>query len=198
MSVIKTGSGVVIYSPVAMDSHVIGQIRELGEVEIIIAPNLFHHMFLRAACAAFPSARVLVPQGLERKIGPLPGADVFLDGADPRLPSELDHIIFSGHAIRETSLFHTPTGTLITADLIYNYQPEQFAAEKLFFRVLGIYGRPGLPFYHRFALQDRTAVERLIARVRSWPVRRIVPCHGRIIEGETAGDLFAAIWGRLV
>ena len=196
MSVVRTPSGLVIYSPVALDANRIADIKALGHVRAIVAPNLYHHMFLRAAAVAFPDADIFVPSGLEDKIGPIQGAKTVADDGVPALPPELQHHTFTGHRIREISLFHTPSCTLITADLIYNYQSEHFAAEKLFFRLMRIYGRPGVPFYHRFAIEDKASVGQLINKVRSWPVRRIVPCHGRIIEGDSAGDVFVAAWKR--
>lgn len=195
MSVIGDGDDLVLYSPVALGRDHVAQIATRGRVGLIIAPNLYHHMFLRDAVAAFPEARVLVPEGLLEKIGPVDRAEVMAPGLDLRLPAELDHHLFAGHAIRETSLFHRPSGTLVTADLLYNYHAEHYAAEKAFFWLVGIYGRPMVPFYHRFAIEDKGDVRRLIDRVRSWPVRQIVPCHGRIIACEDA-EVFARAWQR--
>ena len=196
MSVVGTSDDLVLYSPVALDAVHIAQIAELGRVRKIVAPNLYHHIFLRDAAAAFPNARVLVPQGLEAKIGPIHGAETMMAAVNLDLPVDLDHHVFSGHAIQETSLFHRPSGTLITADLLYNYHAEQFPAEKAFFCLMGIYGRPAVPFYHRFSIQDKSGVRQLIDKVRSWPIRRIVPCHGRIVERDDAGAVFAAAWER--
>lgn len=196
MSVIGAGNDLVIYSPVALDASHIAQIAALGRVGTIIAPNLYHHMFLRDAVTTFPNARVLVPSGLETKIGAVPRAETMTADVSLGLPADLEHHVFAGHAIRETCLFHRPSGTLITADLLYNYHAEQFPAERAFFGLIGIYGRPAVPFYHRFAIQDKSGVRQLIDKVRSWPIRRIVPCHGRVVESHDAGAVFAAAWGR--
>ena len=164
MSVIGVGNDLVIYSPVALyDAH-IAQIAALGRVGTIIAPNLYHHMFLRDAAAAFPNARVLVPRGLETKIGPVSRAETMTADVALGLPADIEHHVFAGHAIRETCLFHRPTGTLITADLLYNYHAEQFPAERAFFSLIGIYGRPAVPFYHRFAIQDKSGVQHCSTR----------------------------------
>ena len=50
----------------------IAAIRALGPVAAIVAPNLYHHLHLRDAIAAFPDARVFVPEGLAEKIGAIP------------------------------------------------------------------------------------------------------------------------------
>jgi hypothetical protein len=196
MTLIETGDGIVIYSPVALSASHIEQIHQMGEVSAIIAPNLFHHLFLRPCIAEFPRARALVPQGLMEKIGPIPGAEVMAEGFDIGGRDELDCHIFAGHKLRETVLFHRPTGTLITADLLYNLQHEHFTAEKLFFRTIGCFGKPGVAFYHRFAVRDKASLRRLIGAVRHWGVSRIVMSHGRIVNAEAASEIFAGAWQR--
>ena len=79
------------------------------------------------------------------------------------MEDEIDYAIFKGHRLRETVLFHHATQTLITADLLYNFQPGNTKAEKLFFRSIGCYGSPSVPFYHRFAVEDQDSVKTLIA-----------------------------------
>lgn len=196
MTVIETRRGTVIYSPVALASAHIDQIRQMGRVAAIIAPNLFHHMFLRPCMAAFPEARVLIPAGLEAKIGAVRGAEVMTADLDLGVPGEIAHHIFAGHKLRETVLFHRPTATLITADLLYNFQRENFPAEKLFFRAIGSYGAPCVTFYHRFAIEDRASARALMEAVKAWRVRRIVMSHGRILTADDAGEIFAGAWAR--
>lgn len=194
MTVIATARGSILYSPVALNDDDIDRITAAGPVAAIVAPNLYHHFYLRPAIAAFSSARVLVPPGLEAKIGPIPRAEV-MDGERLRgLSDEIDHFIFRGHALRECVLFHRRTRTLVTADLLYNYQAEHRPAEKLFFRAIGCYGEPKVAFYHRYAIQDKASVGSLIETVRRWRPRRIVMCHGRIVTGEDAAERFAAAW----
>jgi hypothetical protein len=196
MTLIETRGGMVIYSPVGLASPHIEQIRRMGRVAAIIAPNLYHHKYLRACMAAFPEARVLIPAGLEAKIGAVRGAEVMAQDVDLGLPREIAHHVFAGHKLRETVLFHRATATLITADLIYNFQPENFTAEKLFFRLIGSYGAPSVTFYHRFALEDRACVKALMETVKTWRVRRIVMSHGRIVTADDAGEIFAGAWAR--
>jgi hypothetical protein len=196
MTVIETERGLVIYSPVHLSKLHVASIRQIGDVATIIAPNLYHHFYLRACIAHFPSARILIPAGLTDKIGALDKAVVATEATDFGAGEELDFHIFGGHSLRETMLFHRPTGTLITADLLYNFRPEHFKAEKAFFRLIGCYGAPSVPFYHRFAVENRESVRAMIERIRGWPIRRIVMCHGRIVEGDASREIFAGAWMR--
>ncbi len=194
MSVIAGDGGLVLYSPVALDGGERREIAALGPVAAIVAPNTFHHRFLRPATEAFPSARVFVPEGLEAKIGPIPRAETMTRAHPPQLSGGIEHFIFESHAIRETMLFHRVSRTLVTSDLLYNYQPEHGAGEKAMFRLIGCYGAPKVAFYHRFALRGKAGVAELVAQVHEWAPRRIVMCHGRIVEDYDAAELFAAAW----
>jgi len=196
MTLVETGAGLLVYSPVALNPDLLAEIAALGPVTTILAPNTYHHLFLREAIAAWPDARVLVPAGLPEKIGAVDRAEIILDAAQVDPTNAVEAFIVEGHAIRETVLFHRRTGTLITADLVYNYQAEHERGEKFFFRMIGCYGAPKIAFYHRFVIRDKSSIAALIETVRGWPVRRIVMGHGRIIEGEEVGPLFARLWSR--
>ncbi|MDX2201996.1 MAG: hypothetical protein NW223_04555 [Hyphomicrobiaceae bacterium] len=196
MSVLQTSEGLLLYSPVALGPSERDTLAAIGPVATIVAPNLFHHFHLRAAAAAYPAARVLVPAGLEAKIGPIPGA-VAITVQTRFGPAEvIDSFTVSGHWLRETLLFHRPTRTLVTADMLYNYQAEHYPAERLFFRAVGCCGTPNVPFYHRLAITDRASVGAMIETVRAWAPKRIVMAHGRIVESADAPQMFAAAWSR--
>jgi hypothetical protein len=193
MTVLETVEGLIIHSPVAMAPHELAVIAALGEVHAIVAPNLFHHMFLRDCIAAFPSARVLIPEGLEAKVGPIPDAEVM--GPDVELPGEVAHYNLDQHRhLKETLLFHRPSRTLVTADLLYNYQREQHFAERTFFRLIGCYGAPKVAFYHHISIRDPDAVREMVRWVEAMEPLRIVMSHGRIIQREDAAALFARAW----
>ncbi len=196
MTAIEAKNGIILYSPVALSSAHLEEIARLGQVSAIVAPNLYHHLYLRSCVASFPNARVLVPEGLAEKIDPIPRAEVMTDAPLFGVEDEIDHALFKGHRLRETVLFHRPTQTLITADLLYNFQPENTKAEKLFFRAIRCYGSPSVPFYHRFAIEDKASVKTLTAQVQRWGVRRVIMSHGRIIENEDGSAIFANAWAR--
>ncbi len=195
MTVIKTAEGLIIYSPVVHSPENLEQIGMLGNVFAIVAPNLFHHFHLRTCIKAFPAARAFVPDGLQAKIGQIERAETM-----EAFPESADIVTctVAGHRLNETVLFHRSTGTLVTADLLYNYQAEHFAGEKLFFKSIGCYGKASVAFYHRFAITDGATVRSAIAEIASWPIRRIIMSHGRIVEHVAAQDIFSAAWRRII
>ena len=195
MTVMDTADGLLLHSPVALDGEDLASIRALGEVHAVIAPNLYHHFHFRPAASIFPTARRLIPEGLEWKIGLVPGAEIL--GLDTPLPPEIAHFTLGAHRyLKETLFFHRPSRTLVTADLLYNYHREQHLVERTSFRLLGCFGRPSVPFYHLFSIRNRAAVRAMLEWVREMNPRRIVMSHGRVVEGEDAPSLLAKAWAR--
>ncbi|UVO54585.1 hypothetical protein [Sphingomonas sp. SUN039] len=197
MTTISTSEGLILYSPVHLDDAHVVQIGELGRVSVIVAPNLYHHLFLRECATTFRPARILLPQGLAEKIGPIAGSEV-IDGQTRIAPeAEIEQFTFAGHRIRETILYHRSSKTLVTSDLIYNYTTDQFPSERLWFKMIGCYGSPKVAFYHRFSIKDKSSAVALVEWVRLRQVDRIIMSHGRIFESLQAGDVFVEAWKRI-
>ena len=196
MTILRVGDGLLLYSPVEMTDEERAAVDALGPVRAIVAPNLYHHLFLRAALEAWPDAPVFVPDGLDTKIGPIPRAEVMGPQTDFASGDALEFFVFSGHDVHETIFWHAPTKTLVSSDLIYNYSADQYPAEKLFFRCLGCFGSPNVPFYHRFAIRDRASLSKLMEWVREREIGRLIMSHGKIYDGEDAGAVFRRVWSR--
>lgn len=194
MTILKTQYGLLLYSPVALDAEHVASIRALGKVTDIVAPNLMHHMYLRPCVATFPDAKCWVSEGLLEKIGPVDGAQIITSDTIFGNDNDIKKFTLAGHRIQETMIFHEPSRTLVTADLLYNYQSEQYPAEKLFFRMIGNYGRPNVAFYHKFSVTDKSSIQYMIDTINSWRINRIIMSHGRIVESAHAGKIFADAW----
>lgn len=194
MTIIRNKNELFIHSPIALKDTDYEFLKSLGNVKHVVAPNLMHHMYLRDFHAQFPDAQYWLPEGLEKKIGDFPSHKI-LDDNDPVLSTDfLLQCRFDGHKINETVFFHIPTSTLITADLLYNYRAEQYTAEKIFFWLIGSYGKPTVPFYHKYALKEKNAVTRFLGKVARWPAKRIIMSHGNIIENESAPEILRSAW----
>lgn len=198
MVLVRTDDGILIYSPVDLDDDDVAAIGKLGAVVAIIAPNTMHHMYFTACHLRFPDAKCWIADGVAAKVQGLPRHETLRAGCAVAPAYELATIVTDGHKINETMLFHHPSGTLITADLLYNYQVQQYAGEKLFFRMIGCYGKPSVPFYHRMSIKDREGLAASMASVFKLPIRRIIMAHGEIVEGENMAQVFAQAWGNLL
>jgi hypothetical protein len=115
---------------------------------------------------------------------------------DPEFDSEFDYEYLSAHPNKEIVFNHKSTGTLIQADLIFNYpSTEQFSKTnisptsgiltKLFGTLTNTYGK-GQSRFIWYAIsnanKDRAGFNRSVATINSWTFDRMIPCHGDVIE----------------
>ena len=87
---LKTGELMVI-SPIQVNNITIDDLREIGKVHFIIAPNLYHHLFVTDFQALYPQAKLLVATGLELKRADLK-IDLILDEDTPQFWDEVEYL----------------------------------------------------------------------------------------------------------
>lgn len=178
-TILRLGGGrLVVHSPLAIDDALAAEIEALGEVAFIVAPSCIHFLFLEAAAARWPNARVLGAPGLEKKLGrafePL-ASDSF--GAELRV-----QMIDGVPAIREHVFLEPRSRSLIVSDLIFNvYETKGFGME-LFLRAVGAWKKPAQSRFWRFLTKDRARVSADVATVLDWDFDRIVVAHGLVID----------------
>ena len=68
MTIIRLQNGKLwIHSPIPWNEELDSEIRTLGEIEYIVAPSCFHHMFVEPWKEHHPTARICAPKGLKNK-----------------------------------------------------------------------------------------------------------------------------------
>ena len=88
MTIIRLPDGsLMLYSPVPISDALAAEIDQLGVVRYLVAPNLFHHLFVADAAARWPAAVLYAPFGLAEKRRDLTihrtlGVDPLPDGID--------------------------------------------------------------------------------------------------------------------
>lgn len=182
MTVVRLASGGLwIHSPGPMDEALAGEICELGPVEYLVAPNLFHHLHLRAAVERFPEAEVHAPPGLEKKRPDVTFAGTL--GVAAPWGADLQPIPIEGMPrLREVVFVHRPSGSLLVADLLFNLGRRLGPAVTIYMRLTGAYGRVAQSRIFRLAVRDRPAAAASCLRMLCCPFDRLVPCHGEIVE----------------
>ncbi len=198
MVLMDVGGELLMYSPVALSSDHIRQINDIGPVRKIFAPNNMHHLFLRPAIEQYPDADIWVADGVIQKVGDISGARVLSDKEPVCSSTLVEQITFSGHKIKETVFYHKASKTLLTCDLLYNIQSQNFLGERLFFKLIRTYGRPKVALYHKFSLPDKDQVREALELMEAWDIRRIVMAHGQIIESDSAGAVFHEAWKNIL
>jgi hypothetical protein len=194
MTVVRLpGSRLLVHSPIAWSPGLAGEVEALGSPAFLVAPNRFHHLYVREWHAAYPDTRVHVAPGLETKRPDLSIAGVL--GED--LPSDwsgvLDQALVGGFPLANEVVFlHRPSDTLIASDLVFNVGAGSPALTRLAFRWTGAYGRPSSTLLERLAVRDRAAFRRSLERILAWPISRIVVAHGAVVPREGRAALARA------
>ena len=157
---------------------------------MIIAPNLFHHLYLKQAYEAFPGAEVYAPRGLDKKRKDLDfnRIKIFNSFEDLQIVDYFDGLVLTHHTfLRELVLFHKKTETLIFTDFSFNFSKKlPTILTGIFLRIFGAH--KGLKQsrliqktckYPKEFLNDCQHVFRLGDRAQ-----KLVMCHGDIITDD--------------
>jgi hypothetical protein len=68
MTVVRLpGSRLLLHSPISRSRELAEQVEGLGTPAFLVAPNRFHHLFVRDWQSAYPTSRLHVAPGVETK-----------------------------------------------------------------------------------------------------------------------------------
>lgn len=189
MTIVRLSDGsLFVYSPIRLDDELEAEIDALGPVGHIVAPSLFHHVFFDAFAAAYPNAKTHGAPGLEEKRKDLTFHATLSDGGDPAWASDLSMLKVEGLALGETVFFHHPTGTLVSADFIQNFDSSDHWVTRQYLKVAGIHQRIGISRPVRIMYRDRGKARRAVDQAIEWNPERITLAHGNPIlaDGQEA------------
>lgn len=178
----------LLYSPVPLDEARAAAIAQVGEVAHIVAPNLWHHLYAKAAAERYPRATLHAAPGLAQKRSELK-IDRELTEPDSAWGDALDALVIAGAPkLNEVVLLHRPTGTLVCADLVFNLPAPETFMSRVLFAMTGVGGsRLAQSRAWKLAVRDRAAARASVERLLSWDVRRLSPVHGTPVDLDAAG-----------
>lgn len=183
-TIVGTPQGLILISPGPLEADDLSEIRALGTVVGLIAPNLMHHLFMAAAQEQFPQAQVWLAPGLPQKRPDLK-YDHLLGPAAPELWRDvLPQILVPGMpSINETVFFHAPSATLILTDLAFHCRHCSHWPTRAFLKLNGAWQRFGpTRLLRHYFLTDRQAFRSALQRILEWPFERVVVAHGEVLE----------------
>jgi hypothetical protein len=187
---------VALVSPIPIDDALAREIAKLGEVQLLIAPNLMHHLYLGDASKRYPRARVLAPRGLRAK-----RRDLVIHGAleeeHRELATHAEVIAIQGApSMDEFVFFHRASGTLVVTDLVFNVeQPEGWLAHMVLF-LTGCHGRLAASRMWYSLVKDRGLARQSMERIMALPTRTLIMAHGVIVRSEARERLAASLQAR--
>lgn len=201
MAVFRLGDGsLLLYSPVVMTPERRAAVSAIGRIAHLYAPNLYHHSWIAEWAAAFPSARVHAPPGLDQKRRDLRIDRIHgrIHGAapEPAFAGVLDEVHIDGFRLEESVLVYRPARTLVVADLVHNVGRPMHGWTALYSRVMGFYDRVAISRMIRWAaFPDRAAARRCIDALLALPFDRLIVGHGAPLhEGGREALAAACSW----
>ena len=199
MTVIRlSNEDLVLISPITLRGADCLILDGLGTVRHIIAPNLFHHLFIDQAQTLYPRATVWGVEGLSDKRPDLK-FDALLNRAGT-FANELDYIPFEGfEAIlpqgivqaNETVFCHCSSRTLILTDIAFNFDQSSNFGTQLAARIIGSYNSLQPSRMEKWGTRNKDKVEASIRQVLAWDFDRVIPAHGSIVETNGKAKLQA-------
>ena len=198
MTVIRlSNNNLILISLVVIDAELQQQLDALGKVKYLIAPNLFHYLYLEQAQQLYPDAITIAPPGLADKQSSLTINKTFTQDKI-EFDGELEHTLLSGfqvfippkaRVVNEIAFYHPATKTLIITDSAFNFDRNFPLVTQLAARVLGSYGVLKPSWLEKTAVKDKQQLQIAIERVLQWDFKRVIMAHGQIVDSQAKEKL---------
>ena len=186
MTVVRFDDGRLwLHSPVRFDEAVADQLRGLGEVAWIVAPNRAHHLFAKHARRMFPNAALYGAPGLAAKRPDLAGLVELGDSVPREWQHELDQVVIRGMPfVNEVVFFHKASNTLIMTDVLQCWSGKLPWNASLYARLTGVRSRLDVPRTVRLVTRDRALAAGSARIILAWPFTRVITAHNSIVDDD--------------
>jgi hypothetical protein len=183
MTVVRLASGgLFVHAPIRLTDQLKAALDDLGPVEVAVAPNSMHHMFLGPFLAAYPAAKGYAAPGAAAKHPELPLTPIPAPGSAP-WSTDLDHLRVEGlPKLDEHAFFHRKTRTLILTDFLFYFQEKKGFLLRLYMRLAGGFGKPVQTGILKSMVKDRAAARATVDRLLAWDFDRVIMAHRDILE----------------
>lgn len=198
MTVVKlSDNSLVLISPIAIDYKLQQQLNDLGLVEYIAAPNLFHYLYIDRTKKLYPYASIVAPPGLAQKQPNLEIDRTFTKDV-VEFNGELEHYLLAGFrafvppkiaVVNEIIFYHPVSKTLIITDSAFNFDRTFPLITQLAARALGSYGVLKPSWIEKIVVKDKKQLKQSIERVLQWDFERVILAHGQIVDSDAKQPL---------
>ncbi len=190
-------SKVMIISPGPLKDSEYDEIRELGTVCAIVAPNLFHHMFVTPALEAFPEAGFYRAHELILKRPDLEGKGrSIMDLAIANFADFEFKTVRGIPRLQETVFFFPNDHLLFVSDLLHHIVKPHGWGTKLILSLAGTNGKLALSRITSLLMKDRESARQDLQKILEWEFDRILVAHGEPIM-ENAKTRVEPIWNSI-
>ena len=191
MTVIRLRTGeLIVISPIQSDKSTIEQLNEIGNVAYIIAPNLYHHLFVYDFKSIYQEAQLWVVPGLVSKRPEL-SFDKVITNKEGSIQEQVDYLLFDGFKLLDLSgpsivnefvFFHQKSRTLILTDIAFHFDETFSLKTRLAAQVLGSYKVLSPSRLEKLATTEKEKVKDSVEKILGWDFNRVIMAHGSIIE----------------
>jgi hypothetical protein len=194
------GGDLVVHSPIRFSDADAAAINALGPVRHLVAPNGFHHLYVKHALDRWPTAVLTKSPALVKKRADLAAAHILGEGQAPWDTTVLEPMPIDGAPMAgEFCFFHRPSGALLLTDAAFNVTEPANLVSALMFRLGGTYKTFRQSRLFGFAIKDRAAAARSARTVLERPIRLVIPCHGEVVAPPTdAHAALTAAWAPML
>lgn len=187
MTVVRLGDGSLwVHSSIPLTGGLMEQLKAMGRVQYVVAPNKFHHLFAGDMLRAFPEAQLFSCPGLSAKRPDLPITAEIEPGCTYGFSEEIGfHVLQGMRYLNEVVFFHKASRTLILTDLCFNMDKDWPLSTRLMCWLNGVNGKFGCPRDVKwFFVRDRGAFRASLREVADRDFDRVIMAHGKIVEEE--------------
>lgn len=170
-----------VWSPIALTGELGRELRELGQVGHVVAPNMLHDRYIPQWRSAYPKARFHAPAELRRKTEPDPFDETLRADGNPAWSADIEQTVFDRNILTtEFVFFHRRSRTAIFTDLIQNFDDDWFGGWRSLVAKLDLLTAPEstVPRKFRIAFTDRRATRKALDKVMEWPIENLIMAHG--------------------
>lgn len=184
MTVIRLpDGGLFVHSPVPLGWQTRYELDGMGTVKAVIAPNRFHHLYVRDFVEQFPNVPTFAAPGLSEKRPDVRFRAVLSDEPDPIWAGHIDQVVFRAMPlINEVVFCHRATRTLLLTDLAFNIHNTASRLTRLVLQLDGVFAKFGVGHLEKRFIRDRSVARRCIDHIATWDFDRIILAHGKIVE----------------
>jgi hypothetical protein len=174
----------VLWSPVAMSDDDVNAVRAIGRVAHIVAPNALHHLFLNAAVAAFPDAKVWLAPALSRKLKDAPPHALLSELTSSPLPGLVVRAVDGAPRVDESVALHAASRTLVVCDLAFHITRRDHWPTRMFMALNGGMGTFKPSRIMKLMVNDKRALRVTVDALCALDFERIVVSHGDVVEHD--------------
>lgn len=195
MTIAKLADGSLwLHSPAVHSPALAAELRQLGPVAHIVAPNAIHDTYLEGWFSAYPQAHFHGAKGFSKFRPDLKFTDTLGDTPPAAWSAEFDQLMLRGMPrLNEVVFLHRPSRTLIVTDLVFNLGTEMPLLSRVLLRINGCYNCLAVSRLLRTTIKDQAALRQSLDRMLAWDFDRVVVSHGRNLDAGAKDALRTAL-----